>query len=225
MSFDISFAITSLMPSDPPRLYLITPPLADLSGFMPMFAAALAAGDLACVLLRLAVRDETEAKRIVRGLREAASSRDVALLVEGDAKLAARSGADGVHIRGGGGALQEALDSLKPERIVGCGGLELRHDAMLAGEAGVDYVMFGDPDTSGRKPSFSDTLARTAWWADIFTVPCVACASRLEELGDLAEAGADFVALHETVWRDPRGVAAALDEVRAALAEGAGAAG
>ena len=36
--------------------------------------------------------------------------------------------------------------SLKPERIAGCGGLATRHDAMLAAEAGADYVMFGEPD-------------------------------------------------------------------------------
>ena len=38
---------------------------------------------------------------------------------------------------------------LKPERIVGVGGLATRHDAMLAAEQGADYVMFGEPDQVG----------------------------------------------------------------------------
>ena len=42
-------------------------------------------------------------------------------------------------------------------------------------------------------------------------------AESLDEVGPLAAAGADFVAVGEFVWSDPRGVAAALAAVAARL--------
>ncbi len=86
---------------------------------------------------------------------------------------------------------------------------------MTAGEYGVDYVMFGGPDGA---ESHEDIVARVDWWAEIFNVPCVAYAHALTDVGDLAAAGADFVALGRAVFEDPRGVAPALAEVAARLA-------
>ena len=52
---------------------------------------------------------------VLRAARDA----DCALLIESDGRLAARLGADGVHVEGVGEDLVEAIKSLKPERIVG----------------------------------------------------------------------------------------------------------
>lgn len=206
------------MSRDGPRLYLVTPPLAGAGALAKDFAAALEAGDVACVLLRLAARDEAETKKIIRTLSEIATRHDVATVVDGAPAIAARAGADGVHVRGVGTALREALDGLKPERIVGSGGLKQRDDAMRAGEAGVDYVMFGDPAPDGWAPPLDDTVERLAWWAEIFNVPCVGYAAHPEDVGAIVAAGADFVALGGWVWTDERGAAAAVREAQAALA-------
>ena len=72
-----------------------------------------------------------------------------------------------------------AVDSLKPARIAGCGGLNSRDDAMLAGERGADYVMFGEPEADGRRPSFEAIVERIEWWAELFTVPCVGFAAAI----------------------------------------------
>ena len=190
------------------RLYLITPALsaADLAAFAPRFAEALGAGDVASVLVRLA--PAADARRIVGPLLEIAAARDVALLIEHDARLAARLGADGVHVDGR--QVAEAVESLKSQRIVGAGGLTLRDVAMAAGEAGADYVMFGEPGVS---TSLDATLERVRWWADIFETPCVACAASLDEVAPLADAGADFIALGDAVWE----AASAAEAVRAAI--------
>src|SRR5690349_18223197 len=45
-------------PRPTPRLYLMTPAIADAQAFAPALAAALDAGDVAAVLLRLAEADE-----------------------------------------------------------------------------------------------------------------------------------------------------------------------
>ena len=71
---------------------------------------------------------------------------------------------------------------------------------MLAAEAGADYVMFGEPDASGRRPSFDAIVERVAWWAEVFEIPCVGFAGTLDEVEPLAAAGADFVALGDCVF-------------------------
>ncbi len=185
------------------RLYLITPllQLSEVEAFAPRFAAALSAGDVASTLVRLAPGAEGDARRIVARLLEATMPLDVALLVENDARLAARVAADGVHVAAD--AVAEAVASLRSERIVGAGGLRLRDDAMAAGEAGADYVMFGEPDRDGTLVAFEETLERIGWWAEIFQMPCVGYAASLDEAEALTAAGADFVALGELVWDAP----------------------
>jgi thiamine-phosphate pyrophosphorylase len=187
------------------RLYLVTPPLglADLPAFAPRFAAALAAGDVASALVRIAPEALGDARRIAELMVEAAAPYDAAVLIEGEPRLAARVGADGAHVAAVGDALVDALASLHPERIVGAGALRGRDDAMSAGEAGVDYVMFGEPRRDGSIPPLADVVDRVDWWAEIFQTPCVAYAARLADVAPLAAAGADFVALGDALWSAP----------------------
>jgi thiamine-phosphate pyrophosphorylase len=137
---------------------------------------------------------------------------DAALILDSHAGIVARSGADGAHLSGLA-AFQDAAAALKPDRIAGIGDLETRHDAMVAAESGADYVMFGD----NARPSIDALIERVAWWADVFEVPCVAYATGLDEIAPLVEAGADFVAVGDAVFADPRGVAAAVAEASAHL--------
>ena len=95
-----------------------------------------------------------------------------------------------------------ATPALKPNYIAGCGGLASRHDAMLAGETGADYVMFGEPDAQGRRPRLEAVLERVTWWAEVMTIPCVGYAAHTDEIAALAQAGAEFVAIGEEIWRN-----------------------
>ena len=117
---------------------------------------------------------------------------DCALILDGDPRRAARLGADGAHVEGVGEALDDALESLKPERIVGVGGLRMRDDAMTAGEKGADYVMFGEPRGAVPPMPLELLLERVGWWAEIFETPCVAYAESIEAARRLAEAGRGF---------------------------------
>lgn len=200
------------------RLYLITPSITDAASFAPQLDAALATGAVACVLAKLALAAGSDSKKATRALAEIAQRRDVALLVENDPQLAQRANADGAHISDAGAALAQAIAALRPAKIVGAGGLKSKDAAMLAGEAGADYVMFGEPGVDGYVPAFAQTLERAQWWAQIFAVPCVAYAQTLDEVAELALAQCEFVAVGAPFWRDPRGVAAALRDVAAVLA-------
>ena len=218
---------TQAVAAEPPRLYLVTPALSDAAAFLPDLEAAMDAGDVACVLARIATPDEGLVKKVVRALGPAVQKRGAALLVEADAKLVVRADADGVHVHGKGDTLEQgledAIESLKPDRIVGAGGVRNRHDSMMVGELDVDYVMFGDPAPDGWLPPLEQVVERVSWWAEIFNVPCVAFAARLEDVAALSQAGADFVALGDAVWEDARGPAAAVRDAQAALARGVGA--
>jgi thiamine-phosphate pyrophosphorylase len=130
-------------------------------------------------------------------------------LIEGHARLVTSAKADGVHLVGVEPVA--AARELLTDRIVGVGGLPTRHDAMTAGENGADYVMFGEPDETGRRPTMPSLTERVAWWSDVFVIPCVAYAGHMDEIAQLVRAGADFVALgEEVVWREAGSSAAAV---------------
>jgi thiamine-phosphate pyrophosphorylase len=224
-----------MAPSRPtPRLYLITPPVAEPAAFAPQLEAALGAGDVAAVLLRLAAADERTLINRTKILAETVQRRDVALLVDNRPGIVARAGADGAHVSGID-AFAAALSLLKPDRIAGAGGLSSRHDAMLAAETGADYVMFGEPppypppqagegshhfpppragEGQGggprRRMPFDDILERLTWWAELFEIPCVGYAASRDEVAPLAQTGADFIALGEWIWTEPQNTAATI---------------
>jgi thiamine-phosphate pyrophosphorylase len=168
-------------------------------------------------LLRLPETDERGRVNHVKAVAPTVQGKGAALLLDGHPDLAARAGADGAHLSGLE-ALQAALPTLKPERIAGCGGLETRHEAMVAAEAGADYVMFGEPDASGRRPSFDAIAQRVAWWAEVFEIPCVGFAASLDEVEPLAAAGADFIAVGDCVFGAGDGAAAAIADAARRLA-------
>jgi thiamine-phosphate pyrophosphorylase len=141
---------------------------------------------------------------------------NAALMVDGHPDLVGRGGADGAQLPNVDDLLA-VLPQLKPDRIAGAGGLATRHDAMVAAEAGADYVMFGEPDAAGERPSFEAVEERIAWWAEVFEAPCVGYAGALDEVAPLVAAGADFVAV-DFIWTDPAGPAAATRAAHAGLA-------
>ena len=198
--------------SEPPRLFLITPPVADAAAFAPLLEAAMAAADVACVLLRTAATDESSAKAVFRVLAPIVQKHDAACLVSDDPRRAARVDADGVHVTTVGAGLDEAIDAFKSRKIVGIGGLRGRDEAMTAGESGVDYLMFGGPDEEMTQDAI---IERVAWWAEIFNVPCVGYAVSPAQAGEVADAGAEFVALCDGLWDDATRIAAVLEAVMA----------
>ena len=198
-----------------PRLYLVTPQ--DPAGLAGLLVPALGAADIAAVLLRLGSGDERGQVNHAKALAPAVQETGAALLLDGYPDLVARAGADGAHLDGIDG-LKSAIATLKPERIAGCGGLDTRHDAMLAAEMGADYVMLGEPDADGRRPSFEAIAERVAWWAEVFEIPCVGFAASLDEVEPLVAAGADFIAVGDCVFGDRRGCLTALADVARRLA-------
>jgi thiamine-phosphate pyrophosphorylase len=216
---------TKPVPARPlPRLYLATPVIDDPAPLAASLPELLAGADVAAVMLRLKQTDQRTMITRIKTIAPVVQAAGAALLLDGHAELVARGGADGAHLDGLA-ALEEALPSLKPDRIAGIGGLTTRHDSMTAGETGADYVLFGEPDANGQRPSSEAIAERLGWWAELFEPPCVGFAASREEAYEFAAAGADFVLVGDFVWDDARGAVAALADVESAIREAHSAAG
>lgn len=208
--------------ADTPQLYLVTPLIEDAAAFAPRLAAACAAAPVAAVHLVLPDADERTTIKRIKALAPAAQETGAAVLVTAPPQVAVRGGADGVHLSVfDEKALSALLSELQPERIVGIAGIETRDEAMAAGEAGVDYVMFGEPDAEGRFPPLDDVIERVSWWAELFSVPCVGFAPTLADAERMAETGAEFVALGDAVFGASGGEAEAVKEAAKRIRAGA----
>ena len=127
--------------------------------------------------------DDLCARRGVVGWFGAAAHRGgakagAAVLIEGDARLARTTKADGVQLAWSGEPAQDYEDAreiLGGRFIVGAASGTSRHDAMSLAEAGADYVAFGLTTGPGIDEARAQRDDLVAWWGEIFEVPCVAC--------------------------------------------------
>lgn len=212
---NIAMTIAAAVDASDIRLYLATPPISDAT-IASELGELVACADIAAVLVRLAPASERTLLNCLKALAPVIQNAGVAMLLDGRPDLVARSGADGVHITGVD-QLAEVMSQMKPDRIVGVGGLHSRHDAMVAGEAGADYVMFGEPDIAGVIPSQSAVIERIGWWSEVFVLPCVGYAPTRVAVSDIVEANPDFVLLDDAIWKDPHGARAALSDASATI--------
>lgn len=201
------------------RLCLVTPRTVDLAIFPAQLEAALGAGDVASLIIDLPTASDVDRRRATDHLTPIAQAHDVAVLVRNDTRAGGRAKADGVHVDTGMADLRAALDTFHPHGIVGMGGLETRHEAMEAGETAVDYVFFGDLDRDEAEEPATRALDLAEWWTPLFEPPVVLLAGAVLTSCEAAAAtGAEFVALRDAVWTDPRGPAEAVREAVERLA-------
>jgi thiamine-phosphate pyrophosphorylase len=170
--------------------------------------AALGRAACACVIL-VGAEGPDDVVAIVR----MAQARGVAALIAGDPALAADANADGAHAADAP-SYRAARASLGSGALIGADAGASRHEAMTLAEERADYVAFSIEDRDA-------LIERVAWWAELFTTPCVAFAGDDADLAlGLAEAGADFVAVGPAIWRDGEALAK-LDAALAGLEEAA----
>ena len=189
------------------------------AGAPARLAAALASARVASVVITV---PEGAPAADVQTLIAAAQAGGAAALLRDDARLARTLKADGVHISvGNAKAFGEVREVLGSRAIVGVDAGRSRHEAMLAGEGGAEYVAVGIPaHVEDREKAHKRRCELVAWWSEIFEVPVVAFdVTTAEEAAHLASAGADFIALNLPAGEPP---AASGELVRAAHAAIAG---
>jgi len=198
--------------SDRCRLYLISPPSFDLPQFADDLDRALDAGDIASFQLRLKDVSDDEIRRTASSLIPIVQRNGVAFLLNDRPDLAKALGCDGVHIGQEDAPYEEAREAMGKEAIIGVTCHASRHLAMVAAEAGADYVAFGAFYQTSTKDA--KTRADTEilhWWSELMVVPCVAIGGiTVENAQPLIEAGADFIAVSSGVWSYQAGPAKAV---------------
>jgi thiamine-phosphate pyrophosphorylase len=201
------------------RLYLVTPPAIHFPAFPEQLAAALDAGDVAAVQLRLKDQPDDVLKRAIDALRPVVQSRGVALIMNDRPDLAVAHGCDGAHVG------QEDTPAKVARRMLGELTLGVtchasRDLAMTAGEDGADYVAFGAffPTSSKEAKTRADP-GILRWWSELMELPCVAIGGiTAANCTPLVQAGADFLAVIGAVWNFPDGPAAGVRAMNAAIA-------
>lgn len=212
---------TPAVPERPPcRLYLITPAsIPDLAAFARDLEAALDAGDVAALQIRLKDADDAAVLAAVAALKPLAQARGVAVILNDRPDLAARSGCDGVHLGQTDGSVSAARTMMGRDAMIGVTCHDSRELAMDAAEAGADYVAFGAffPTETKATVHRPDPEILTIWQETV-EIPCVAIGGiTAATAGELARAGADFVAVSAAVWNHPAGPAAGVRSLASAL--------
>lgn len=197
-----------------PQIYLVTPPVVELSTFPDLLARVLDAHPVACLRLALATRDEDRIARAADACRAVAHARDVAVVLDDLAVLAARLGLDGVHLTDAARSVRKSRKVLGPDAIVGSFCRASRHDGMTAGEAGADYVSFGPVTGGGDAEIAAPDLFQ--WWSEMIEVPVVAEGGLTPETVAALAPVADFLALGEELWESEDAVTT-LGALRAAM--------
>ncbi len=199
------------------RLYLITPPqVADIPAFTSALTAAIGAGDIASLQLRLKGKDgliDVDATRAVsRAVTGLAQEAGIAVLINDSPELARELGADGVHVGWDDVPVKTARSLLGPDAIIGATAKNSYHKAMQAGEDGADYVAFGAfYPTQTKERTVPAELELLQVWQAAMLLPCVAIGGiRASNAEPLVTAGADFIAVSSGVWAHPEGPAEAV---------------
>jgi thiamine-phosphate pyrophosphorylase len=203
------------------RLYLVTPPSLDPTAFRDRLAAALDAGDVGAVQLRLKDAEDDAIRRAIDLLRPVVQSRDVAFLLNDRPDLARAAGCDGAHVGQGDMRVREARRILGPELTLGISCHGSRELAMNGGEDGADYVAFGAFFPTGTKADAPVEAEPEiiAWWSEIMELPSVAIGGITpENCAPLVQARADFLAVVSAVWDHAGGPAAGVRAMNAAIA-------
>ncbi|HWF01867.1 MAG TPA: thiamine phosphate synthase [Caulobacteraceae bacterium] len=204
------------------RLYLITPDFDDLDTFGSQAEAALSAGDVAALQLRLKDADEGRIARAVAALLPLCRARGAALILNDRPALAASLDCDGVHIGQADASLEVARAAVGRDRIVGVTCHASRDLAMDAADGGADYVAFGAffPTTTKATVHRPEPEILEIWQETMLT-PCVAIGGiTVDNCRRLVRAGADFIAVCSGVWAGAGGPAEAVRAFNREIAEG-----
>ncbi len=152
------------------RLYLVTPPVSDPAAFRTLLDAALQAGDVACLHLRIAATEAQAAKkRFVQALAPTAQERGAAR-ADRSARGLARGGAAGRGRRplprsgpGGGGA---GGDEARQDRRRRGPQVARRRHVGREGRRRLRDVRRAAGD--GTVPPADQVVERCRWWAELF---------------------------------------------------------
>ena len=201
------------------RVYLITPPKLAPATFAEQLAAALDAGDVAAVQLRLKDVNDDVWRQAIDALRPVCQSRGVAFLLNDRADLVRATGCDGAHVGQDDMPARDARRLMGPDLTLGVTCKGSRDLAMQAGEDGADYVAFGAfyPSSTKEVTNLLDPEI-LQWWSEMMELPsCAIGGITADNCAPLVQAGVNFLAVVGCVWNHPDGPGAGVKALNAAI--------
>ena len=177
-------------------LYAVTPDDPLLPRLSALVGAALAGG-----VNLVQYRNKTAAPPLRRAqaadLLRLCRAYDARLIINDDLALVLELGADGVHLGGDDGDLEQARAALGPGRILGVSCYDDLARGQAAHAAGADYLAFGSIFASGTKPqAVRAPLALLGEAKRKFGLPVAAIGGiTLANAAEAIAAGADLLAV------------------------------
>jgi len=186
-------------------LYAITPEVPATGSPLATQVEQAIAGGARLVQYRNKGEDSLQRLREAQALLAVCHSAGVPLIVNDDLELAARIGADGVHLGKDDANPREARRRLGPRAIIGVSCYDRLEDALRAQKVGADYAAFGRFFPSSTKPlAVQATPALLSRARERLTLPLVAIGGVTPENGrSLISAGADMLAVVDGVFGQP----------------------
>lgn len=182
-------------------VYAITDgPRADLLAAVQ----ATLAGGARLVQYRDKGRDEDRREHEAHALLALCARHAVPLIINDDVELAARIGADGVHLGADDVDVAEARRRLGANAIIGVSCYGSAERARLLARDGADYLAFGAFFPSPTKPHAPRTTPDVLREARALGLPLVAIGGiNVDNARPLIDAGADFIAVISSVFAAP----------------------
>jgi thiamine-phosphate pyrophosphorylase len=183
-------------------LYAITQTEGKMSGTIIQEIRLALKGGVSVVQYRDKAPDD--ATYLAKELLSLCQRYNVPLLINDDVELAARIGADGVHLGREDGDILSARKTLGDKAMIGVSCYDSVESARQAETLGVDYVAFGRFFPSSSKPLAAPAHLETLRQAQHqIQVPIVAIGGILPSNGQsLLEAGADVLAVIGGLFED-----------------------
>ena len=200
-------------------LYIISPQTIVLANFANQLKQALSGGKVDVFQLRLKDVPESEIAEACKVLIPICHEHGTQFILNDYVGIAAKLGADGVHIGIEDGDIKSAREKIGKGKILGVSCYGDVERAIDAAEQGVDYVAFG---------AFYETITKTPrarpepqilkWWTENSTVPCVAIGGiKHHNCAPLVKNGADFIAVVTAIWNDADGAGEAVRKLNEAI--------
>jgi len=196
-------------PREPCQIYLAAP-----AGMDARVLARMLEGDKAAAVLLYGKGEIWEAT--ARDVVALGHAHRVPVLLADAPELARTAGADGVHIPANEERYAFCRNILGADAMIGAACGISRHDALVLGELGADYVAFG---AEPGEDAAEDVTELVRWWQEVCEPPVVGWHhGGWDTAAALIDAGADFIGLAAPIG-ETEDLATALEQIGDMIAE------
>ena len=197
------------------KIYLISPPKIDLDEFSNDLQQVVQDSKIGAFQLRLKDADISEVKRAVKSLLPICHDHGVPFFINDYYELARDYDIDGIHVGQDDCDIKNLIKEFSSQKIIGVSCQNSKHNAMIAAEAGADYVSFGAFfPTKTKKNTATSDVEILDWWLKYTNIPCAAIGGiNHDNIGQIAKSKADFICLISAIWDYKSGPKEAIKQI------------